>query len=917
MATTPKVLLKRSSIIGRSPQPGDLEFGEIALNFADGKIYYKDNNNNIKAFIDSALINNLVSKISLDSADVLPIIRSISLDSAEVIDLIQKNALDSDEVIRLVQSYSLDSSEIAPIVDSSWVQQRQSYDATTLGGRDSNYFTNYSNFNNIPNVLDSADIQDFTLDSNEVINLIDSAHIQARQSYDAQTLNGDSPEYYRNYVFLKNKPVILDIVDVQNIIDYAYISSINVDADTLDGYHAQYFIDKIDSNTAAMLDSAEAQNLIDSAYIQVRARKGLSGGTGVTYDNITGEISVDSGSTITVNRVVADSGEIALLNFDENVYTDIDVPTNLPAFQEGNLFYFQGPDALTYSNSNMNVKIGQDEIVRVYNNTGTAIPKGKVVYITGAANDFPTIALAKSDNFSTVYETQGLTSHTIADNTFGYVTVRGLYGGLNTAAFSAGDVVHVSPDSAGELVNYNPTHPNYAFEVGVVLVSDSATGGNVGGCIQVNPRSEVFETQRTQGAARFDGNVTIAGNLNILGTETKTSVSSLEVADAFIYVGGGDTITGITQEVGTGLNDVSFKGHYKGDDEVRYYVRISDDQSSHDKIQWSFDSDFATLEGFDSANGPTEVTLDSSTPSHALRYGISVEFEDENNHDSGDVFSGFAAPSNVDFGFAGNYNDSANPYTHAGFFRDATDARFKFFNRYNPEPEGTINTTDASFEYGDIQANRIYAALTGNVLGNVTGTVSDLSNHSTTNLSEGTNLYYTTARANAAIDTRVTKSFVDGLNVNADTLDAQEGTYYLDYNNFTNTPNTLDSADVSSIIIDDVDSDFVNNLVDTITRADASLSTTAADQVVDTFSATVTRTVKYIIQMTHSSGYHSSEILLVHDGSITYMTTYADIITASSLGTIDADINGGNVRLLLTPANTNTSVKLTRINVDV
>ena len=63
-----------------------------------------------------------------------------------------------------------------------------------------------------------------------------------------------------------------------------------------------------------------------------------------------------------------------------------------------------------------------------------------------------------------------------------------------------------------------------------------------------------------------------------------------------------------------------------------------------------------------------------------------------------------------------------------------------------------------------------------------------LATRSTSNLSEGTNLYYTTARANTDIDARVTKSFVDALNVDAETLDGQDGSYYLDYNNFTNTP---------------------------------------------------------------------------------------------------------------------------------
>jgi hypothetical protein len=53
-----------------------------------------------------------------------------------------------------------------------------------------------------------------------------------------------------------------------------------------------------------------------------------------------------------------------------------------------------------------------------------------------------------------------------------------------------------------------------------------------------------------------------------------------------------------------------------------------------------------------------------------------------------------------------------------------------------------------------------------------------LLNFTTADLTENTNLYYTAARADSAIDARVTKSFVDNLNVDADTLDGQNGTYY-------------------------------------------------------------------------------------------------------------------------------------------
>ena len=49
---TPKVLLKRSSVAGRVPAAGDLQYGELAINFEDGKIYYKTASNQIAAFVD-------------------------------------------------------------------------------------------------------------------------------------------------------------------------------------------------------------------------------------------------------------------------------------------------------------------------------------------------------------------------------------------------------------------------------------------------------------------------------------------------------------------------------------------------------------------------------------------------------------------------------------------------------------------------------------------------------------------------------------------------------------------------------------------------------------------------------------------------------------------------------------------------
>lgn len=59
----------------------------------------------------------------------------------------------------------------------------------------------------------------------------------------------------------------------------------------------------------------------------------------------------------------------------------------------------------------------------------------------------------------------------------------------------------------------------------------------------------------------------------------------------------------------------------------------------------------------------------------------------------------------------------------------------------------------------------------GNVTGDVTGTVSSLANHDTGGLPEGSNLYYTDARANSRILALVTGSYIESLEPKASPVD--------------------------------------------------------------------------------------------------------------------------------------------------
>ena len=100
---------------------------------------------------------------------------------------------------------------------------------------------------------------------------------------------------------------------------------------------------------------------------------------------------------------------------------------------------------------------------------------------------------------------------------------------------------------------------------------------------------------------------------------------------------------------------------------------------------------------------------------------------------------------------------------------------------------------------------------------------------------------------------------------------------------------------------------FVDN--DVLAPIAATLATTN-EQLIDRFSLTNYRSVKYFVQMTNGTDYHVTEVVIMHDDTNVYISEYGTMYSNASLGTLSADISGDYVRLLATPTNsTTTSVK--------
>lgn len=90
-------------------------------------------------------------------------------------------------------------------------------------------------------------------------------------------------------------------------------------------------------------------------------------------------------------------------------------------------------------------------------------------------------------------------------------------------------------------------------------------------------------------------------------------------------------------------------------------------------------------------------------------------------------------------------------------------------------------------------------------------------------------------------------------------------------------------------------------------RTSVSLSTTTADQVLSS-NGVANKAIKYVITATHATaGTHAAEVLLINDGSNAYFVQYGDAFSDASMFTLSSDVNSGNMRLLVTPVNTNTS----------
>lgn len=115
------------------------------------------------------------------------------------------------------------------------------------------------------------------------------------------------------------------------------------------------------------------------------------------------------------------------------------------------------------------LQVGQEQYIRIRNNTGSEIANGAAVYCVGSLSYRPTVALSQADAIGTS-KVAGIATQDIPINTEGVITTLGLVRDFDTQTpgWAEGDTLYLSETVAGGLKNAAPAS-GYTVIIGKVL----------------------------------------------------------------------------------------------------------------------------------------------------------------------------------------------------------------------------------------------------------------------------------------------------------------------------------------------------------------------------------------------------------------------------------------------------------------
>jgi len=185
-------------------------------------------------------------------------------------------------------------------------------------------------------------------------------------------------------------------------------------------------------------------------------------------------------------------------------------------------------------------RIGLDIYARVENTTGSTINRGEVVGFVGVSpNNVLSVAPYLADGSTPSLYILGIMAHDLPNaGEIGYAQVWGHIEGIDTSAFSVGDILYASPTVAGGLTNVKPTAPDNVIPVAAVL-EDNATTGEIFVRLTIEQQQYYGEFTKTGASTSPTGantsNVITWDNTEIANGVSIVSSSQLTVVESGLY----------------------------------------------------------------------------------------------------------------------------------------------------------------------------------------------------------------------------------------------------------------------------------------------------------------------------------------------------------------------------------------------
>lgn len=262
----------------------------------------------------------------------------------------------------------------------------------------------------------------------------------------------------------------------------------------------------------------------------------------IRVGDVSAVTSVNSAAITSINAVVSTKANRVGDFLDSVQYIEFDTSTSFAA-SVGRLTWdiTHGTLDLGLVGGNANLLLGQREVVYCFNNSAATLVKGKVVKVTGASGQKLTVDLAQADSDMDSATILGVMLEDVSVNASGFVATDGVVNNVNTGAFTDGQIVYLSPVSAGELTATKPVAPQHLVQMGYVVKGGSVGGGSVYIKVQNGYElGELHDVKTSASTSLADGEVlaynTSAGvwtNSTAL-IDTQASVSALNIQVAAV-----------------------------------------------------------------------------------------------------------------------------------------------------------------------------------------------------------------------------------------------------------------------------------------------------------------------------------------------------------------------------------------------